>query len=95
MSLDTAMNDLLTVYTKITPPPLMDDAELEAWAELYEREPVLREVYYFDLFAASPVSACLAVGVSPRPYDNGALPTAEGCRHLLPDQRRIAGLVAL
>lgn len=89
MSLDIENDDLLRMYAQITPAPVLDDTDLEAWGELYQCEPALRAAYYFDLFASSPISACLAVGVAPRPHDNGALPIEPG-RRLLREQRYVA-----
>lgn len=82
---------LLQAYVNITPAPRLDDAELHAWADLYQSERLSRHVC-FDLFISDPVRACIKHGVVPRPYDAGSAPT-ENERRLLRIQRHIMGAI--
>lgn len=82
---------IFRAYTGYTQAPILTDTDLDAWADLYQRERLYR-VVYFDIFMFDPVHYCLANGIVPRPHDNGALPMESGHR-LLPAQRYVAARI--
>ena len=86
----TIDEQLLKLYTGATPPPILSDEELNAWADFYQMEPSLKDNVYFDLFIKSPREWCLKQGLIPRPHFNSS-PVQEDStlQKLLPEQFRI------
>ena len=83
---------MLHTFAKHTDSPVVSDDLLDAWADFYQREPALREKFWFDVFLRNPIGYCKEMGILPRPHD-GAVPESNEYRHLLPRQRYVAGRI--
>ena len=81
---------MLHTFAKCTDAHIISDDLLDAWADFYQQEPVLREQNWFDVFIRDPIRHCQDIGILPRPH-YGAAPEGNEYRHLLPRQRYVAG----
>ena len=83
---------MLHTFVKYTDAPVLSDDLLNAWADFYQEESVLREKWWFDVFIRDPIKNCKDIGILPRPH-YGAVPESGDYLHLLPRQRYVAGIL--